>query len=220
MMVQAQSSWLALHIPEYALRQSFEGLTGRPYVQELVLPPTRFVADDEQGLFQILKHGAIDLSTASPLEFPMLARAYQQLVLVKLFSRTPHNLAEAFVQEGGGDTPRQIVKAEAFMRENLTMPISIEDLAGAAGCSARALQRLFHTYRGGPPMGILCNYRLAAAHGAIKAGRAGSIRDLALSLQFSNPGRFSVLYKDRYGLSPSSDLRFALYEVRAEKRRA
>jgi transcriptional regulator GlxA family with amidase domain len=84
----------------------------------------------------------------------------------------------------------------------------LEDLAHAASCSPRALQRMFKTYRGDTPMGILCNYRLAAAHGTIKGGQAESITDLAMSLQFSNPGRFSVLYKHAYGFSPSSILRF------------
>lgn len=95
------------------------------------------------------------------------------------------------------------------MRGNLSSPVTLEDLAGAAGCRPRALQRLFRTYRGDSPMGILRNYRLAAAHSAIRAGRTTSIAELAMSLQFFNPGRFSALYKSAYGISPSSTLRFA-----------
>jgi AraC-like DNA-binding protein len=65
-------------------------------------------------------------------------------------------------------------------------------------------------------MGILRNYRLAAAHSAIRAGRTASIAELAMRLQFFNPGRFSALYKSAYGISPSSTLRFARGE-RAEE---
>ncbi|RUV79948.1 AraC family transcriptional regulator, partial [Mesorhizobium sp. M1A.F.Ca.IN.020.32.1.1] len=144
-----------------------------------------------------------------PEERPMLAKAYQQLALAKLFAKTPHNLAEAFGRGTLSDAPRQLLKAEAFMRENLSNPITLDDLAVAAGCSRRALQRMFRNHRGDSPIGILCSYRLAAAHGAIKAGRTASITDLAMSLQFSNPSRFSVLYKSAYGCSPSSALRFA-----------
>lgn len=217
MAIQSQSSWLAFHIPEPALRRNFEDLTGRPYVQEFVLPPTRFSDDDAQGLYQTLRQADRELSSTSMEATPMLAKAYQQLALVKLFSTMPHNLAGAFCQVTSFDAPRQLLKAEAFMRENLTNPITMEDLAGAAGCTPRALQRLFRTYRRASPMGVLCNYRLAAAHGAIKAGRTQSITDLALSLQFSNPGRFSALYKTAYGLSPSSALRFTHNEDRTEK---
>ncbi|MGV2184578.1 helix-turn-helix domain-containing protein [Rhizobium rhizogenes] len=73
----------------------------------------------------------------------------------------------------------------------------------------QAVARMLHTYRKDTPMGMLCNYRLAAAHGAIKGGQAESITDLAMSVQFSNPGRFSALYKSTYGFSPSSSFHFA-----------
>ncbi|WP_245262775.1 helix-turn-helix domain-containing protein [Ensifer sp. BR816] len=73
---------------------------------------------------------------------------------------------------------------------------------------------MFRTYRGDSPMGVLCSYRLATAHGAIKAGRTAGSTDLAMSLQFSNPSRFSVLYKSAYGCSPSSALRSHAMRVR------
>ncbi|MQW86360.1 helix-turn-helix transcriptional regulator [Sinorhizobium saheli] len=214
--IEARSSWLAFHIPEPTLRRHFEELTGRPYVQEFVLPVTRFCEGDGHGLYQTLRQAEEDLSSASPEERPMLAKAYQQLALAKLFAKTPHNLAEAFGRGTLSDAPRQLLKAEAFMRENLASPITIDDLAGAAGCSPRALQRMFRTYRGDSPIGILCSYRLAAAHGAIRTGRTASITDLALSLQFSNPSRFSVLYRSAYGCSPSSALRLARDEAKME----
>ncbi|MCO5966010.1 helix-turn-helix transcriptional regulator [Sinorhizobium meliloti] len=212
--IEAHSSWLAFHIPEPTLRRHFEELTGRPYVQEFLLPPINFCEGDGQGLYQTLRQAEEDLSSASPEERPMLAKAYQQLALAKLFAKMPHNLAEAFGRGTLLDAPRQLLKAEAFMRENLAKPITIDDLAGAAGCSPRALQRMFRSYRGDSPIGILCSYRLAAAHGAIRTGRTASITDLALSLQFSNPSRFSVLYKSAYGCSPSAALRFARDEAK------
>ncbi|MDK1389931.1 hypothetical protein QN224_31895 [Sinorhizobium sp. 8-89] len=46
MAIEPRSSWLAFHIPEQSLRRSFEDLTGRPYVQEFVLPPTRLSEDN------------------------------------------------------------------------------------------------------------------------------------------------------------------------------
>lgn len=207
--IKSRSSWLAFQIPEVVLRQHFEELTGRPYVQEFVLPLTSFRQGDAQGLYQTLRQAEKDLKSARPAERMMLAKAYKQLVLVKLFAKLPHNMAEAFGRGALKAAPRQLLRAEAFMRENLRNSIMLEDLANAAGCSPRALQRMFRIYRGDTPMGILCNYRLAAAHGAIKGGQAESITDLAMSLQFSNPGRFSVLYKSAYGFSPSSSLRFA-----------
>ncbi|WFU52030.1 helix-turn-helix transcriptional regulator [Sinorhizobium terangae] len=207
--IEPHSSWLAFHIPEPTLRRHFEDLTGRPYVQEFVLPPIRFCEGDRLGLYRTLRQAEEDLSSVSSEVRPIVAKAYQQLALAKLFAKTPHNLAEEFGRGSLTDAPRQLLKAEAFMRENLANPITIDDLAVAAGCSPQALQRMFRSHRGDSPIGILCSYRLAAAHGAIKAGRMTSITDLAMSLQFSNPSRFSVLYRSAYGCSPSSALRFA-----------
>jgi AraC-like DNA-binding protein len=207
--IKERSSWLAFQIPTAVLRQHFEELTCRPYVQEFILPPTSFRQGNAQGLYQTLRQAEKDLQSAQPAERAMLSKAYMQLALVKLFGKLSHNLADAFGRSAATIAPKQLLKAEAYMRDNLHSIITLEDLADAAGCSPRALQRMFRTYRGDTPMSILCNYRLSAAHGAITSGQAGSITDLAMSLQFSNPGRFSVLYKSAYGASPSSSLRFA-----------
>lgn len=214
--IQPLSRWLAFHIPESTLRQHFEDLTGRPYVQEFALPLTGFCQSSAHGLYHTLREAEDDLSSASVGQGSILARAYQQLALVKLFTKMPHNLADAFGCGTLSDAPRQLLRAEAFMRERLSSPITLEDLADAADCRPRALQRLFRTYRGDSPMGILRNYRLAAAHSAIRAGRTTSIAELAMSLQFFNPGRFSALYKKAYGISPSSTLRFARSESATE----
>lgn len=205
--IKPRSSWLALQVPEARLQQHFEDLTGKPYVEKFMLAPTDFRLHDTQGLYQTLRQAERDLTVARPMERTMLARAYKALALTKLFAHLPHNLTNAFKQGTLDVAPRQLLRAEAFMRASLYSPATLEDLANAAGCSSRALQRMFHKYRGDTPMGILCRYRLAAAQGAIKAGLVESITDLAISLQFSNPGRFSVLYKNEYGISPSLDLR-------------
>jgi AraC-like DNA-binding protein len=203
------SSWLLLQIPEARLQQHFEELSGKPYAQAFELPPTDFRQGEARGLHQILLQADDDLKVANPAERGMLARAYKELVLVKLFTRLAHNMTDVFHQSAQAAAPRQLLKAEAFMRENLYTPITLEDVVHAAACGRRALQRMFHTYRADTPTNILLHYRLAAAHGALRSGKIESVTDLAMSLQFSNPGRFSALYKRAYGSSPSSDLRYA-----------
>ncbi|MCJ9723881.1 helix-turn-helix transcriptional regulator [Agrobacterium sp. SHOUNA12C] len=205
--IKPRSSWLMFQVPEAVLRHHFEELTGKPYVQEFALPPVNFRESGAQGLYQTLRQAEKDLRSADPAERVMLAKAYNELLLVKLFAKLPHNLSDAFDRAAFETAPRQLLNAEAFMRDNLHNTVTLEDIANAADCSPRSLQRMFRTYRRDSPIAILCNYRLAAAHGAIKGGQAENITDLALSLQFSNPGRFSVLYKQAYGSSPSSILR-------------
>ncbi|SDN73230.1 helix-turn-helix transcriptional regulator [Ensifer sp. YR511] len=208
LVIQSKSSWLGFQIPEPALRKRFEDLTNRPYVSGFSLAPISACRTDVQGFYDILCQAATDLASASPEVKPKLAAAYQNLALVKLLVQLPNSLAEVVDQGSSLDAPSQLKAAEAFMRNNLLNPVKIEDLADFVGCSPRALQRMFRTYRGASPISVLSSYRLSAAHSEITAGRTRSISDLAKSLQFSNPGRFSVLYKDAYGISPSNALRF------------
>jgi AraC-like DNA-binding protein len=203
------SSWLVLQIQEARLQHHFEEFTGQPYTRKFMLAPTSFRDGDVQSLYQTLREAEMDLKTALPAERSILARAYKALVLAKLFVTVPHNLTRALDHQKLKDAPRQVLNAEAFMRASLHKPIRLKDLAKAAGCSSRALQRMFHKYRGATPMAILCGYRLAAAQGVIEQGLIESITDLAMDFQFSSLGRFSALYRRAYGANPSTDLRNA-----------
>jgi transcriptional regulator GlxA family with amidase domain len=102
--------------------------------------------------------------------------------------------------------------AEEFIRNNICNSVSISDIANAAGVNIRALQRLFRKYRGATPIQILLNGRIAAAHEIICSGKATSVRELAAKLHFSNPGRFSKLYRNAYSAVPSEPIR--LYQSR------
>ena len=105
------------------------------------------------------------------------------------------------------DTRQQLALAEEFIRNNICNSVSISDIANAAGINIRALQRLFRKYRGATPIQILLNGRIAAAHEIICSGKATSVRELAAKLHFSNPGRFSKLYRKTYSAVPSVQIR-------------
>ena len=105
------------------------------------------------------------------------------------------------------DTQQQLVLAEEFIQNNICNPVSISDIADAAGINIRALQRLFRKYRGATPIQVLLNGRIAAAHEIICSRKATSVRELAAKLHFSNPGRFSKLYRRTYSVVPSEQIR-------------
>lgn len=105
------------------------------------------------------------------------------------------------------DTRQQLALAEEFIRNNICNSVSISDIANATGVNIRALQRLFRKYRGATPIQVLLNGRIAAAHEIICSGKATSVRELAAKLHFSNPGRFSKLYRRTYSVVPSEQIR-------------
>lgn len=207
LVVSPESSWLVFQVPTAVLSEAFEELTGKPDRREFTVPPTDFRQDGAWEFYQILRQAEREMRTAKPVEEIVLARAYNQLAVVKLLTRLLDCLSP--VPDGDVRTrvPFQLLKAEAYMRDNLCNSITLEDIVKAANCSARTLQRMFRFYRKSTPTGVLCSYRLAAAHNIIMAAQVENITDLALSFQFSNPGRFLVLYKKAYGCSPSFALR-------------
>ena len=105
------------------------------------------------------------------------------------------------------DSQQQLALAEEFIRNNICNSVSISDIANAVGINIRALQRLFRKGRGTTPIQVLQNGRIAAAHEIISSGKATSVRELAAKLHFSNPGRFSKLYRKTYSAVPSEQIR-------------
>ena len=104
-----------------------------------------------------------------------------------------------------GDLPiasRDVRRAEAFIRSNVSRNIRLQDIARAAGVSVRTLQTSFKRDRHVTPMQYLRNLRLDAARARLLAGTA--VSEAALDTGFSHQGRFAHYYRRRFGHSPSS----------------
>lgn len=203
------SAWVGYRVPITTLREYFERLMHRPYFQEQTFAPLHdFRSGSAGALYQTLCYVTEDLATATNSTKDVLTNVYERLLLAKLFMTKPDNVTSLSTLTGRRISPRYLQRAEGFMRENIHNAVTLDEIAEAAGCSARALQRMFKEYRDTSPMHVLCEYRLSAAHEAILSGSARNVTDLAIHLQFSNPGRFSSLYRNAYGMSPSAMMRF------------
>lgn len=97
--------------------------------------------------------------------------------------------------------------AETFIRDNTTNPVTASDIAAAAGLNTRALQRLFRKKHAATPTQFLLNVRIAVAREMILRGEVLSVRQIAAQLQFSNPSRFSKLYRKIHTHIPSEEIR-------------
>jgi AraC-like DNA-binding protein len=97
---------------------------------------------------------------------------------------------------------RDVRRAEAYIRSNVSRNIRLEDMAAAAGVSVRTLQTSFKRDRHITPMQYLRNLRLDVARQRLVAG--SSVADAALDTGFSHQGRFAQYYRRRFGHPPSS----------------
>lgn len=139
-----------------------------------------------------------------------LTAAYtEERILETLLTCQPHNLA-AFLDARLMPAPRQVKRAQDFIRENAALPIALSDIAAASGVGARALQIAFKRTYGVTPMHALTRERLRRARVDLERRAADdSVTDVALRWGFSHLGRFSADYRAEFGELPRETLRRA-----------
>jgi transcriptional regulator GlxA family with amidase domain len=113
-------------------------------------------------------------------------------------------------EPGPGQTgSRSLRKALAFIEANAHRPITITDIANAAGTSPRAVQYAFTRHLGTTPTLYLRRTRLQRAHQALAAAdptTGATVKAIAARWGFANPGTFAVLHRRAYGTTPSHTL--------------
>jgi len=106
--------------------------------------------------------------------------------------------------------PAALRRAVAFVDANAERPITVQDMATAAGTTPRALQQAFARNRDTTPTGYLRRVRLEHAHRELQAADpvdGTTVGSVAARWGFISPGRFANQYRDTYGALPSHTLR-------------
>ncbi|WP_323097467.1 helix-turn-helix transcriptional regulator [Intrasporangium sp. YIM S08009] len=101
---------------------------------------------------------------------------------------------------------RALDLVEAHTDEPLTLP----ELAAAAGVTPRALQQAFRRYLETTPSEYVRRVRLDRAHDDLAAGERDdgtTVTDVAMRWGFYHQGRFASAYRRRYGEAPHETLR-------------
>ena len=141
----------------------------------------------------------------------LTARQIEHTLMTGLIEAHRNNYSHFLGRRPGAPAPRHLRLAEAFIAGNLDRPLTIEDIAEAAGTTPRTLQLAFRQFRGTTPLAFWRDQRLARAHEALLSGRPEtSVTDVAIDWGFTHLGRFAQSYKARFGRSPSETLRAAL----------
>jgi transcriptional regulator GlxA family with amidase domain len=116
----------------------------------------------------------------------------------------------------------RVVRALVYIAEHYREPITVDDVAAAAGCSQRALQNRFRTELGMRPFEAIQRLRLRWARQFLLQQTAGivHIKEVAAAAGMPHAGRFSVRYRELYGETPTETLRWRLdaqWAARAKK---
>ena len=135
-------------------------------------------------------------------------RLFEDNLALCLLLGLPHNYTERLARQKAPAAPGSVRRAEAFMRANASLPLTIAEISEAAGCGVRALQIAFHRFRGTSPMQVLQQARLEQARAEIlRPGQRQSLARIAAEHGFSSPTRFAQSFRRKYGVYPSEMLR-------------
>ena len=142
------------------------------------------------------------------IKTPSLLKSFDHLLLTTLLF-LPHNKREILFKSRKRLVATDLVnRAEEYMQAHLEKVISIFDLLRICNCSRCVLFSAFSTARGYTPMEFLTEQRLHRAHEKLlKARLEDSVTNIALDCGFNHLGRFSQLYRKRFGELPSETLR-------------
>lgn len=97
----------------------------------------------------------------------------------------------------------KIVRAKAYMQQQLSHPIGLNDIAGAAGMSVYHFIRTFKAVNGITPYQYLLKLRTEHAKWLLSA-QHHALADVALECGFSNQSHFTNTFKKLAGVTPRS----------------
>lgn len=146
----------------------------------------------------------------SALTNPLVRASTLTMLAAAALSTFPNTAMTASGQPGPGQVaPAALRRAIAYIEAHTDQPITVTDIAGAAGVSARALQHAFKRHHDTTPLGYLTRARLRRAHHDLQAGdptRGDTVTTIAKRWGFTNAGRFATAYHAVYGHRPRHTL--------------
>lgn len=133
----------------------------------------------------------------------LMTKSVEDLLLTQLVLGHPDlGLAEDSAASAGPATTKRVRLALDHIADHLGEPLTVTDIAEAAGLSVRTLQRAFREQLGTSPLDHVQQERLHAARADILAGEE-PISDIAFRWGFSHPSRFAAAYRRVFGEQPS-----------------
>ncbi|MFI9363000.1 AraC family transcriptional regulator [Kitasatospora sp. NPDC053057] len=150
---------------------------------------------------------------ASPLSrrSPLGVRHFEKLLIDGLLDAQRHSQSDTLTDSASTALLPAVRRAKEFCEEHVHEAVSVADIALAARTSLRSLREGFRAHLNTTPLAYLRQVRLDHAHRdllAIADGRAeGTVTDVACRWGFTHLGRFSAVYRQTFGRSPSDTLR-------------
>ncbi|MFF4616051.1 AraC family transcriptional regulator [Nonomuraea jabiensis] len=197
---------LMMQVPLAAMEEALQAYLGDPPKERLRFEPG---VDATSALGRALTMlASAGTGGTSPFAASKLAEHhFEQFLLHTLLASQPHNYSDE-LREPAPWIPAVVRRAGRYCEDHAGEPISLADIAAAAGVSVRTLQLGFREHLQTTPMAYLRSVRLAHAHADLlriaDTGGQTTVTEVALRWGFPHLGRFAALYRQTYGRLPSS----------------
>lgn len=128
----------------------------------------------------------------------------EEQLMLGLLTQQQSNIRHILASRPPGSSG-QMRRARDYIHANISEPLSVAAIAAAADCSIRSLQAGFRKHFGLTPMEYLRDLRLDLARYKLLSGTTDApVSSIAYDCGFSHLGRFSRLYRIRFGELPSA----------------
>jgi AraC-like DNA-binding protein len=142
---------------------------------------------------------------------PLLAEELTRTAAITALHTFPNTALTVAYQPGPGwVTPAVVRRAAAFIQAHAGQPLTVDQIAAAAGVSARTLQYSFRRHYDTTPTGYLRRIRLERADLELRAAHPDSgltVAAVAHRWGWTSPRQFTAAYQRRFGVRPSHTLR-------------
>jgi AraC-like DNA-binding protein len=203
----SDAAQFCLRIDRMTLEGELEAMLGRPVGEIRFAIAFDLETEAAQSWLATVRLLASEFDRpGSLLEQPSTQAYFERLIMTGLLLAHRHNYSEALQSPRPPAPSRAVRKALALIESQPEHPFTVGDLARAAGVSARSLQAGFMNQLEMSPMAYLREVRLRRAHAELEAGGT-TVTDAALRAGFTHLSRFAELYRQRFGVCPSDDLR-------------
>lgn len=210
----ADSTRLHLALGQVALSGQVAALLGEPPRAPLDFAPAMDLTTGYgRSLAQHVLMAVASLDEAnSVLLSPITMSAFEQFIMTALLLSHPHNYSDALRRLEKSIAPRDVRRAIDYIEAHLDQAITVADLVEATGVAGRTLFMHFKEFKGLSPIRYLRNARLTQARQALlRSDMGANVTEIAMRMGFTHMGRFSVVYRKRFGESPSQTLKRSKY---------
>ena len=179
--------------------------------------PSGFKFLPEMDLTQSSNSGLIDLIrafrdmclTSDAYVSPVAIARFEELLSSLIVENFRHNFSDSKSSSYSHSiTPAHVKRAVDFAKAHARHPITSNDMASAAGISLRSLQDNFQKFLETTPVEYLRRIRFEGVRRELLSSPPNSkVINIARSWGFIHMGRFSIEYRNKFGVSPAQDLR-------------